>query len=163
MNASHVKSLATQQAITHAGFSHNSHTLLDCLRSWCRHLASRLFRLFSGRSSNGQSEPSQIFVSRLSQDDVQTAIERVLARRLLSSEVNAFQQAWRPQGLLDADDTYAFRVASARYLGRAASVFIYVLAADGYARFDRKPLKLVESALVTLENPGLNTPVQFVD
>lgn len=121
-----------------------------------------LRRLFSSRRGYN-NPPSQIFVSRLSQDDVQTAIKRVLGRRLLSSEVSAFQQAWRPQGLLDADDTYAFRVASARYLGRAASVFIYALAADGYARFDRKPLKLVESALVTLENPGLNTPVQFVD
>lgn len=121
-----------------------------------------LRRLFSSRRSYN-NPPSQIFVSRLSQDDVQTAIKRVLGRRLLSSEVSAFQQAWRPQGLLDADDSYSFRVASARYLGRAASVFVYALAADGYARFDSKPLALVECALVTIQNPGVNSPVEFID
>jgi hypothetical protein len=159
MNASHVKSFATQRAITHAGFSHNSHTLFDCLRTW----ASRLFRLFSGRLSNGQGEPSQIFVSRISQGDVETAIKRVLGRRLLRSEVSAFQQAWRPQVLLNADDSYSFRVASARFLGRAVSVFVYALAADGYAKFDSKPLALVECALVTIENPGVNSPAEFID
>ena len=163
MNASHVKSLATQQAITHAGFSRNSHTLLDCLRSWCRHLASRLFRMFSGRSSNGQGEPSQIFVSRLSQDDVQAAIERVLGRGLLSSERAAFDDGWRPQGLLSAEDSYAFRVASPNYRGLAALVYVSALAADGYARGDVRPLVLVETALVTRENPGVNSTVEFVD
>lgn len=109
-------------------------------------------------------EESQVkFVSRLRAEDVSSAVERVLGRRLLVSERTAFDIGWRPQGLLSAEDSYAFRVASPNYKGLAALVYVSALAADGYGRDDEKTLELVESSIVTLENAGVNTPVEFLD
>ena len=113
------------------------------------------------RISSAQKEIPQFprFVSRVSETKVIAAIERVLGRKLLASERTAFECGWRPQGLLSADDAYSFRVGSPHYLGYAAVVYVDSLAIDGYARFDDKPLALVERALVTIENAGVETPV----
>ncbi|MBR4616411.1 MAG: hypothetical protein IKO55_12450 [Kiritimatiellae bacterium] len=108
-------------------------------------------------------EPREKFASRVSAEKVLAAVQRVLGRPLLASERAAFDDGWRPQGLLSADDGYAFRVASGLYLGRAATVRVFALASDGYGRDDDMPLSLVETALVTLESAGVNSPVEFVD
>ena len=113
------------------------------------------------RRSSAQKENPQPprFVSRVSETKVLAAITRVLGRKLLGSERCAFYCGWRPQGLLSADDAYSFRVGSPHYLGCAAVVYVDSLAIDGYARFDDKPLALVERAFVTTENAGVETPV----
>ena len=158
---SHVKSFAINQ--THVGFSHNSHAVWGCLRSGCRRLASLLLGSRLGQQRSSHAEPSPRFVSRLREDDVLAAVQRVLARPLLASERAAFDAGWRPQGLLTADDSYTFRAASPNYEGCAAIVYLFALAADGYGRADEKQLSLVEVALVTLENPGVYTPLEFLD
>ena len=109
-------------------------------------------------------EPREKFASRVSAEKVLAAVQRVLGRPLLASERAAFDDGWRPQGLLDARDSYTFRVASHRFLGNgAAVVYVYSLAADGYARGDVRSLVLVETAQVARENSGINSTVEFVD
>ena len=122
-----------------------------------------LFCRFFRRKTKPVAEPREKFASRVSAAKVIAAVQRVLGRPLLASERAAFDDGWRPQGLLSADDGYAFRVASGRYLGRAATVRVFALASDGYGRDDDMPLSLVESALVTLESAGVNSPMEFVD
>lgn len=125
-------------------------------------LKSFIARLF-GHKTKPVEEPREKFASRVSAAKVLGAVQRVLGRPLLASERAAFDDGWRPQGLLSDDDAYAFRVASGRYLGRAATVRVFALASDGYGRDDDMPLSLVETALVTLESAGVNSPVEFVD
>ena len=115
------------------------------------------------RKTKPVEEPREKFASRVSAAKVIAAVQRVLGRPLLASERAAFDDGWRPQGLLSADDSYAFRVASPNYKGLAALVYVSALAADGYGRDDEKKLELVESSIVTLENAGVNTPVEFLD
>ena len=123
-----------------------------------------LFCRFFRRKTKPVEEPREKFASRISAEKVLAAVQRVLGRPLLASERAAFDDGWRPQGLLDARDSYTFRVASHRFLGNgAAVVYVYSLAADGYARGDVRSLVLVETALVTRENPGVNSTVEFVD
>lgn len=122
-----------------------------------------LFCRFFRRKTKPVEEPREKFASRVSAAKVIAAVQRVLGRPLLASERAAFDDGWRPQGLLSADDSYAFRVASPNYKGQAALVYVSALAADGYGRDDEKKLELVESSIVTLENAGVNTPVEFLD
>ena len=122
-----------------------------------------LFCRFFRRKTKPVEEPREKFASRVSAAKVIAAVQRVLGRPLLASERAAFDDGWRPQGLLSADDSYAFRVASPNYKGLAALVYVSALAADGYGRDDEKKLELVESSIVTLENAGVNTPVEFLD
>ena len=122
-----------------------------------------LFCKFFRRKTKPVEEPREKFASRVSAAKVIAAVQRVLGRPLLASERAAFDDGWRPQGLLSADDSYAFRVASPNYKGLAALVYVSALAADGYGRDDEKKLELVESTIVTLENAGVNTPVEFLD
>ena len=123
-----------------------------------------LFCRFFRRKTKPVEEPREKFASRVSAEKVLAAVQRVLGRPLLASERAAFDDGWRPQGLLDAGDAYSFKVASPRFLGYgAAVVYVYSLAADGYARGDVRSLVLVETALVTRENPGVNTTVELVD
>lgn len=127
---------------------------------YVKSLICRFFR----RKTKPVEEPRETFASRVSAAKVVDAVQRVLGRPLLASERAAFGDGWRPQGLLDAGDAYSFRVASPRFLGNgAAVVYVYSLAADGYAHGDVRPLVLVETALVTRENPGVNSTVEFVD
>ena len=122
-----------------------------------------LFCRFFRRKTKPVEEPREKFASRVSAAKVIAAVQRVLGRPLLASERAAFDDGWRPHGLLSADDSYAFRVASPNYKGLAALVYVSALAADGYGRDDEKKLELVESSIVTLENAGVNTPVEFLD
>lgn len=104
------------------------------------------------------AESMHRFVSRLSEADLCAAVQQVLGRRMYTSELESFRQAWR--GLLDADDAYFFQLETPR-LGHVASLFFFALASDGYAKFDSSELTLIEAAIVTLD--GEDSSVVFLD
>ncbi len=107
------------------------------------------------------AEPMHRFVSRLSEADLCAAVQQALERRMYTSELESFRQSWRAQGLLDADDAYYIRLESPLPLEHVASLFIFALASDGYAKFDSTELTLIEAAIVTID--GEDSPVVFLD
>ena len=128
--------------------------------------ANRVLAWLAGRllgKSQRSTKNMPRFVSRLRAEQLAEAAELLLGRRLLASERAALEEGFRPQGLLSPDDEYCFRIASPRFLGHAVFAFVYALAIDGYACDDTKPLQLTEQAILTFENPGVETPVVVVD
>jgi len=127
--------------------------------AWRRPEKARMTNPSGQRSECPSPSPSCVFVSHVSEEAIVKGLEALYGRRLLDSERAAVEEGFRPQGLLDENDAYAFRAASPRYRGRgAARVQVDSLALDHYGRFDDEPVELAEIAYLDFEEGGIASP-----
>lgn len=108
-----------------------------------------LEKLFGhAKEQSALNEPPFRIVGRLTCDEIGGFLAKALGRRLTQVEVAALDAGYRPQGLLDPDDSYSIRLASPRYLGTfAPEIEVFGTAVCGYA--DGEPqLMLAESVSI---------------
>lgn len=112
-------------------------------------LAEWLARLFGhAKQQPAADEPSFRYVGRLGSEEIGDFIEKSLGRRLTQVEVAAFEEGFRPYGLLDPDDCYSIRLASPHYLGSfAPELDFFGTAVEGYADGEVQ-LKLAETVSI---------------
>ena len=104
------------------------------------------------KQQTAMDEPSFRFVGRLSSEEIGDFIEKSLGRRLTQVEVAAFEEGFRPYGLLDPDDCYSIRLASPHYLGSfAPELDFFGTAVGGYADGEMQ-LKLAETVAIHFDD-----------
>lgn len=116
-------------------------------------LAECLSKLF-GRAAQQDAvmEAPFTYVGRLNCDEISGFLAKSLGRQLTQVEVAALDAGYRPQGLLDPDDSYSIRLASPRYLGTfAPEVEVFGTAVAGYADGESQ-LKLAETVSVHFDD-----------
>ena len=96
-------------------------------------LFRKLKRLLGHKKLETHYELPWRFESRLREEELIGLAERSLGRQLRKGELNAIWLGFRPQGLLDAEDSYCFSLFPGRHKGSSVPLIeVYPVALSGY-------------------------------